>query len=166
MLGAGPRFAVAVSLLASFLITGAPARAETVVDVTISNFHYCVAEICTFANQAYLRPRATGPVLQDVVVNPLGIIDVRRGDDVTWTYKDTTWCDLVNGCPGHDVVFEDGTVRSPLLRARAADPQRFTWTVPETASPGALILYYCSLPGFNQHTGHTDVMTGALRIVA
>ncbi|MBA3431169.1 MAG: hypothetical protein H0U16_06785 [Actinobacteria bacterium] len=152
-------------LLATSLMTGGRARARTVVNVTISNFHYCTAKICTFADQAYVRPAATGPVLRDVVVNPVGIVDVRPGTSVTWTYRDTTWCDRVGGCPGHNVVFEDGSVRGPLLRARASTPQTFSWTVPKKASPGTLLLYYCSMPGPNPSLGHSDIMTGALRVV-
>jgi hypothetical protein len=165
MQGIATRAVVAMGLVAALVLPGAHARAATVVNVTISNFHYCTAEICTFADHAYARPAATGPVLADVVVNPAGIVEVRRGDEVTWTYRDTTWCDNVAGCPGHDVSFEDGTVRSPLLRARMLEPETFSWTVPQAAAPGTLVLYYCSLPGPNAQTGHSDVMTGALRIV-
>jgi hypothetical protein len=164
MLGTGARTAVAAGLLVALLLPGAHARAEGAIDITISNIRYCRAEICTPADQAYLRPGATGPVLEDVVVNPLGVIDVRRGDTVTWTYRDTT-CDAVPFCPGHDVVFEDGSVRSPLLMARAPEPQTFTWTVPQTASSGTLVLYYCSLAA-NQYLGHSTLgQTGALRVV-
>jgi hypothetical protein len=167
MIGAsGVRAAVAAGLLIALVVPGAHARAEAAIDITISNNHYCRSDVCTFADQAYVRPAALGPVLADVVVNPVGVVDVRRGDTVTWTYRDTTLCDRLPQCPGHDVVFEDGSVGSPLLLPRTTEPQIFSWTVPQSASVDRLILYYCSVrPGGALPLGHSDVMTGALRIV-
>ena len=162
------RASAALGLIAALILPGGPtdADAATKVEITISNFQYCQSDICTFANHAYLRPTVAGPVLEDVVVNPQGVVEVRRGDTVTWTYRDTTWCDNVAGCPGHDVVFEDGKTRSPLLKARDPKPQLFRWKVPKAASPNTLVLYYCSLPGPTPYAGHSDIMTGALKIVS
>lgn len=128
------------------------------VSIVISNFRYCRGYVCAPSDEAYAYlTHGTA------AINPQGVIDVRAGDTVRWMYGDA-WCDLAGAvpyCPGHNIVFEDQTVRSPLLPARSVEAQTFAWTVPASTPPGTTIPYYCDI---NNHMNNG--MTGALRIVA
>lgn len=95
-----------------------------------------------------------------------------------WWYNDPQ-CNTNNGpggdppavfiCPGHNVIFEDGSVESPMLRARTYPLDSFSWSVPTTATSGSLIRYFCEPePGNNHWAGEGGAgagMTGILRIV-
>lgn len=135
---------------------GRPVPGAPVVPITISNIRYCRGYVCTPGDQAYVY-QARGVR----AYNPQGIVDVRPGDTVTWIYQDA-WCDVAGAvpyCPGHNVVFEDGGLRSPLLPARSVEGQTFSWTVPSSTPPGTTIPYYCDI--FNHMNAG---MTGALRV--
>lgn len=98
-------------------------------------------------------------------------MDARPGDTIVWTYNDPM-CDFNDGpgespspvfCPGHNVIFEDGSLKSPLIQARTSPRAQFSWTVPTTAAPGSIIRYYCEPTPGNRH--YEFGMTGALRVV-
>lgn len=155
------------------------------VAISMSNFRYClklatpVGNVCHPGQFGYARHTAAGGALPGPN-NEAGIIDVHPGDRVVWTNVDMV-CDFNDGpgpgpspidCPGHDVTFEDGSVRSPRLASqRRADvtkparkPQKFAWLVPAKTRPGKLIRYYCS--EFDRSEAHADGgMTGVLRVV-
>ena len=162
--------ALAVISFSSF----SPARAAEDVNITMSYFRYCLGEVCTPDQFAYVRlapPAPRGPTLPPAADNPRGAIEARPGDRIVWTYNDPL-CDFNDGagggpspidCPGHNVLFEDGSVTSPLMLARTDPPETFSWKVPRTTAPGTVIRYYCEpLPG-NAH--YQIGMTGILRIV-
>ena len=154
--------------------TFSPARGSEDVNTTMSYFRYCLEEVCTPDQFAYVRrgpPAPSGPTLPPAADNPRGIIDARPGDRIVWTHNDPL-CDFNDGagggpspidCPGHNVLFEDGSVKSPLIRARTDPAETFSWTVPVTMAPGSIIRYYCEpLPDLR----HYEIgMTGILRIV-
>ncbi|HVE62991.1 MAG TPA: hypothetical protein VNB94_04235 [Mycobacteriales bacterium] len=148
-----------------------PARASVDVKITMSYFRYCVEEVCTLDQFAYVRLDQPVPTFPAATDNPRGVIKARPGDRIVWTYDDPL-CDFNDGpgggpspilCPGHNVLFEDGRVKSPLMRARAARPETFAWRVPRTVKPGTTIRYYCAPAPDNKH--YQIGMTGILRIV-
>lgn len=159
-----------VALVSSF----SPARASEDVNITMSYFRYCLDEVCTPDQFAYVRlgpPAPPGPTLPPAADNPRGVIEARPGDRIVWTYDDPL-CDFNDGpgggpsdiyCPGHNVLFEDGSVTSPLIGARTDPPETFSWTVPTTTTPGSIIRYYCAPAPDNRH--YQIGMTGILRIV-
>lgn len=162
---------ITLALVSLFVSSSLPARASQDVNITMSFFRYCLQDVCTSDQFAYLRLSASGPTLPPSADNPRGIIDARPGDRIVWTYNDPP-CDFNDGpgggpspilCPGHNVIFEDGSVTSPLLRARTSPPDTFSWTVPTTATPGSKIPYYCEPLGVTSHW--QGGMTGILRIV-
>ncbi len=137
----------------------------------MSNMRYCQGAVCHPGQFGYVRtdPTRPGPI------NQAGVIDVHPGDRVVWTNVDA-FCDFEDGrpfeCPGHDVVFEDGKVRSPLLASQhrvditkpGPKPAKFAWVVPTKTRPGKLIRYYCDAP--DRGDGHAEGgMTGVLRVV-
>lgn len=142
---------------ASPLAGGAEAAEAGTVELTISNFRYCEAASCTPTDQGYVRSDS-GPVAGSD--NPAGIIDVPAGSTVQWVYRDA-FCDSIEECSGHNVVFEDGTsegTTAGFARARNG-PSTISATI--TQQPGDLIRYFCSV---NDH--YQSGMTGILRVVA
>lgn len=127
--------------LAGVLAVAVPAQAQTV-EVTISNFRYCVADACTPLDQAYLRADS-GPVVE--AVNPLAPIAVTAGQTVRFTYADTA-CDAIDGCPGHDVRWENGTPdgSEQLGYAERMSSDSFELTIPEDAA-GRTLLFFCDV---------------------
>ncbi|HVE92437.1 MAG TPA: hypothetical protein VNE62_09100 [Actinomycetota bacterium] len=161
---------IALALVLLFVTPFSPARASEEVEITMSFFRYCREDVCTPDQFAYVKTEPPGPTLPPPADNPRGIVDVRPGDRIVWTYDDPL-CDFNDGpgggpspilCPGHNVIFEDGSVTSPLMRARANPQDTFSWTVPTTATPGTKIRYYCEpleIPHYQAG------MTGILQIV-
>lgn len=156
------------------LSSSAAARASDDVNITMSYFRYCLEDVCTADQFAYIRrgpPAPSGPTLPPAADNPRGIIEARPGARIVWTYNDPV-CSFNDGpgggpspieCPGHNIIFEDGSVTSPLVAARTERPETFSWRVPKTIKPGTLIRYYCAPTPDNRH--YEAGMTGILRIV-
>jgi plastocyanin len=152
--------------LAALLVIGGPlvaerhAAADSTVELSMSNFRYCAATTCSPADQGYVRS-SDGPVPGSD--NPKGIVDVPAGSTVRWVYRDVGpgSCDFLQGCPGHNVLVEDGSaegLRIGSAKARSG-PTAITFTV--TQKPGDLIRYFCTVSD-HYRTG----MTGILRVVA
>jgi hypothetical protein len=132
-----------------------PAYAKTPrVNLTISNFRFCQAETCTPIDTAYLRT-SDGPAGLE---NPAAAIDVKRGSIVYWIYQDE-FCDTV-GCPGHNVVFENGTASGVRKGFVAAGGTGKAIKVKITQKVGTTIQYFCSV---NNH--YETGMTGILNVV-
>jgi plastocyanin len=155
----------ATALAALLVIVGPPvgephAAADSTVDLTMSNFRYCATPTCSPADQGYVR-LSSGPVAGSD--NPNSIVDVAEGSTVRWVYRDVGpgSCDFLQGCPGHNVLVEDGSaegLRIGSAKARSG-PTAITFTV--TQKPGDLIRYFCTVSD-HYRTG----MTGILRVVA
>lgn len=122
--------------------------------LTISNFRFCEAASCTPLDAGYLRG-ADGPVMG--TDNPLAIVDVKRGAVVSWIYRDG-FCDML-GCPGHNVVFENGTPNGTRKGFVASGKMGKAINVKITQKAGTTIRYFCSV---NNH--YQDGMTGILRV--
>lgn len=122
--------------------------------ISISNFRFCEAESCTPLDVGYLRTDM-GPSGLD---NPAGAIDVKRGTVVSWVYRDS-FCDMI-GCPGHNVVFENGTVQGSRKGFVAAGKTGKSINVKITQKAGTTIRYFCSV---NNH--YQEGMTGVLNVV-
>lgn len=161
--GAVKRISVVMAVLALGLFPAGPLAGEGraaepgTVELTISNFRYCRASSCTPADQGYVRSES-GPVAGSD--NPAGIIDVPAGSTVQWVYRDG-FCDSIEECSGHNVVFEDGTsegTNAGFAQARNG-PTSISATI--TQQPGELIRYFCSI---NDHYQYG--MTGILRVVS
>jgi plastocyanin len=90
--------------------------------------------------------------------NPAGAIDVKRGTTVRWVYRDS-FCDMI-GCPGHNVVFENGTVQGTRKGFIAAGKMGQAINVKITQKVGTTIRYFCSV---NNH--YQEGMTGILNVV-
>jgi plastocyanin len=144
------------------LVFGMPgvsyADSPQTVELTMSNFRYCAAKSCTPADQGYLRTKS-GPV--PGVDNPAAIVDVPEGASVRWVYRDAGpgSCDSFEQCPGHNVVFEDGSAKGKglgFVHSRSGEATIVT-TIHEP--PGTLIRYFCSV---NDH--YQLGMTGLLRV--
>ena len=166
---------IVLAVVVAFAVVPVPAQAAADVKITMSYFRYCQDDACTPDQFAYVKTRPLpvlpGPTPTPLVDNSRGVVDVRPGDTVVWTYDDPL-CDFNDGpggspspvyCPGHNVIFEDGSVVSPLIDARATPRDSFSWTVPETATSGTVIRYYCEPNPGNRH--YEIGMTGALRVV-
>lgn len=151
---------VAACACAGMLVAGWAVPAHTAeasrVDITISNFRYCQADTCTPADAGYLRT-ADGPV--DGLDNPVAVIDVKRGANVYWLYQDS-FCDALGGCPGHNVVFEDGSVQGDRKGFVAAGGTGKAIKVEITQAVGTTIRYFCSV---NNH--YETGMTGIINVV-
>jgi plastocyanin len=139
-----------------------PARAATV-DIAVSNFRFCRRAPCQAWEFVYVRnPTGNGLFHKNALAATLVFrTAVRPGDRVVWTYRDT-FCDRIQGCPGHAVCFENGTPEgacgSRRLPARSG-PVTVSFTVPSTARPGTLIRYFCNV---NAH--YVFGMTGTLLV--
>ena len=151
--------------LAAMLVVAGPAVGSVqgaepkTVELSMSNFRYCAATTCTPADAGYLRTES-GPVAG--ADNPHGIVDVPEGATVRWVYRDVGpgSCDSFDGCPGHNVKFENGGegVSKGFTKSRSG-ALAITATINE--KPGELIRYFCSV---NNH--YETGMTGILRVVA
>ncbi len=154
------------TVIASLLVVFGPVGESTAatgdtVELTISNSRYCDTPICSPDDQGYVRT-SSGPVAG--ADNPSAIIDVPEGSTVTWVYRDTGpgSCDFMGeGCPGHDVRFEDGSPQGLDMGSAAARSGPTTVTVRISQPAGTLIRYFCSVDNHYQ-TGQT----GVLRVVA
>jgi plastocyanin len=159
-----PAIRKAAVLAAAFVIVGLPgaaprAEADSSVDLTMSNFHYCAAQSCSPFDQGYVR-QDNGPVAG--TDNPHGIVDVPAGATVRWVYKDVGpgSCDFFSECPGHNVRIEDGTAEGTRVGGVKARSGELAIVTTITAKPGTLIRYFCSV---NKHWQLG--MTGILRVV-
>lgn len=156
------RVALCVLVLGIPLGASLPGRAATL-DLTISNFRYCNGEQCLPTDFVYVRnPTGNGLFHKNALAATLIFRDeVKAGDTVVWTYRDT-FCDMLDGCTGHAVCFENGTPEGDcgdrILAARSG-PVTASFTVPATARPGTLLRYFCNI---NAH--YAFGMTGALLV--
>lgn len=86
---------------------------------------------------------------------------VHPGQTVVWTYRDS-FCDMLDGCPGHAVCFEnrtpEGRCGNRIMNARSG-PVQVSWTVPANARRGGLFRYFC-----NVKAHYAFGMTGALLV--
>lgn len=148
---------IAVLLVAVGLvgISATPVHAAPKLKLSISNFRYCQAESCTPLDVGYVRT-SMGPV--SGLDNPQAVIEVKRGTVVSWVYRDAS-CDRF-GCPGHNVVFENGTANGARKGFVAAGKTGKTINVKITQKVGTTIRYFCSV---NNH--YETGMTGILSVV-
>jgi len=153
----------AAVLAAALIVAGLPgggrsARADSTVELSMSNFHYCAAKTCGPADQGYARSD-NGPVAG--TDNPHGIVDVPAGATVRWVYRDVGpgSCDSFEQCPGHNVRIEDGTAEGTRVGGAKARSGELAIQTTITAKPGTLIRYFCSV---NKH--YQLGMTGILRV--
>jgi plastocyanin len=123
--------------------------------LTMSNFRFCAAESCTPLDVGYVRTDM-GPA--DGLDNPEAPIDVKQGTIVSWVYRDGT-CDRF-GCPGHNVVFENGTVQGVRKGFVASGQQGKAINVRIRDKVGTTLRYFCSV---NNH--YQEGMTGILQVV-
>ena len=135
---------------------GVPAEAAKAprLNLTISNFRFCEGETCTPLDIGYLRDSG-GPVGVD---NPQAVIEVKRGTNVYWIYRDG-FCDML-GCPGHNVVFENGTPSGSRKGFVATGGTGKAIKVTIKDKVGTTIRYFCSV---NNH--YETGMTGILQVV-
>lgn len=144
-------------VLASLVVPGtaqAAAKKPPRVTLTISNFRYCKAAECSALDVGYLRTDS-GPV--PGADNPRAPVDVKRGSVVVWVYRDGM-CDDADGCPGHNIYYENGAtgVRKGFVPARKGAK---TITVKVNEKRGTTIRYFCTV------NGHYMLgMTGILRV--
>ena len=156
------RIALGVVVLAIPLGAALPSRAATV-NITVSNFRYCAGEQCQPFEFVYVRnPTGNGMLHKNALAATIIFrTPVKPGDTVVWTYRDS-FCDMISGCPGHTVCFENGTQQgncgNRMLSARSG-PVTVSYTVPATAKPGKLMRYFCNV---NDH--YLFGMTGALLV--
>lgn len=141
--------------LAGILGPSVEAATPKRVMISISNFRYCEGESCTPLDVGYLRTDM-GPVTG--ADNPMAAIEVKRGVVVSWVYRDST-CDSF-GCPGHNVVFENGTLQGSRKGFIASGKTGKSINVKITQKPGTTIRYFCSV---NNH--YQEGMTGILNVV-
>lgn len=137
-----------------------PSNAATV-NVTISNFRFCQGDQCLPIDFVYVRnPTGNGLIHQNALAATLVFRDqVKPGDTVVWTYKDDL-CDMLDGCTGHAVCFENGTAEGDCgdrFTPARSGPVSVSYTVPATTKRGTLIRYFCNI---NEH--YVFGMTGAL----
>jgi plastocyanin len=148
---------VVLGCFASVLLPGpahAAAKPPPKLNLAISNFRFCPSAPCTPLDAGYLRTNS-GPV--SGTDNPLATIDVKRGTTVVWTYMDST-CDAINGCPGHNIWFENGGV-GVKKGAVPSNKGPKTITVKINEKPGTTIRYFCTV------NGHYMIgMTGILHV--
>lgn len=151
--------------LALVLVTGplagqGRAAEPATVELSMSYYRYCAAETCTPADQAYVRSDS-GPV--PGADNPVSVVEVPAGGTVQWTYRDTGpgSCDSVEGCGGHNVVFEDGTAEGTTIGFTESRSGPGTISATITQQPGETIRYFCTI-GDHYRLG----MTGILQVVA
>jgi plastocyanin len=133
------------------------------VDITMSNFRYCRAEQCLPIEINYVRnPTGNGLIHKNALAATFIFrTEVNPGDTVVWTYKDS-FCDMLDGCTGHAVCFENGTAEGDCGNRFAASQSgatSFSFTVPATAKTGTLLRYFCNV---NAH--YLFGMTGALLV--
>lgn len=125
------------------------------VKLTISNFRFCTTAACTPLDVGYARTDM-GPV--SGLDNPQAVVEVKRGTIVSWVYRDSA-CDMF-GCPGHNVIFENGTVQGAKKGFIAAGKQGKAINVKINQKVGSTIRYFCSV---NSH--YQEGMTGILKVV-
>lgn len=145
--------AVAVLVAALGALPAAPAGAATV-ELSMSNFRYCAAPACSPTDVGYPRGE-DGPSGPD---NPLAVVEVPRGSVVAWIYRDGL-CDGF-GCPGHNVVFENGSPQGARKGFVASNEGEKAIRAKITAKPGTTIRYFCSV---NNH--YESGMTGLIQVV-
>lgn len=145
---------ICVALAAVALAPSAGAAKTPRLDLSISNFRFCEGESCTPLDAGYLRT-STGPAGLD---NPQAVIEVKRGTIVYWIYRDS-FCDMI-GCPGHNVVFENGTPSGSRKGFVATGGIGKAIKVRITQKAGTTIRYFCSV---NNH--YETGMTGILQVV-
>ncbi len=143
---------------AGLLVAAVPAEAAKprTLELSISNFRYCAAEMCSPLDVGYLRT-SDGPVAG--LDNPLAAIEVKRGTTVFWVYRDG-FCDTV-GCPGHNVIFENGTVQGVRKGFTPAGQGEKKIKAKINQKVGTTIRYFCSV---NDH--YQEGMTGVLQVIA
>ena len=150
------RIASAVLLATLVSLAGPAAEAKTPrVMLSISNFRFCRTSACTPLDVGYVRTDM-GPV--SGLDNPQAVIEVRRGSIVSWVYRDGS-CDMF-GCPGHNVIFENGTVQGVKKGFVKAGQQGKAINVRIKQKAGTTIRYFCSV---NNH--YQEGMTGILQVV-
>jgi plastocyanin len=147
---------IAVGLMIASMLAVVPTAgaATPKLKMTISNFRYCQAATCTPLDVGYVRSD-TGPVGID---NPQAVVEVKRGAIVSWVYMDDA-CDMF-GCPGHNVIFENGTVQGVRKGFVKAGQQGKAINVRIKEKVGTTIRYFCSV---NAH--YQEGMTGILKVV-
>lgn len=158
------RFRIITATLAVAAVTAsfAPARAAGV-RILVSNYRFCIERPipCDPLDVGY-APDADGQPLAEQY-SPITTATVKPGDTVTFVYADQA-CDTAafllgdQGCKGHDVRIVGGAL---LQRLHALKTETLTFTVPQTATPGTVIPYFC--PVDDHYRGG---MTGALRVSA
>jgi plastocyanin len=146
--------AICGALLGTAVATPAAVAKTPRLDLSISNFRFCQGESCTPLDAGYLRT-SSGPAGLD---NPQAVIDVKRGTSVYWIYRDS-FCDML-GCPGHNVVFENGTPSGSRKGFVATGGTGKAIKVRITQKVGTTIRYFCSV---NNH--YETGMTGILQVV-
>jgi plastocyanin len=145
---------VLTSLAIAVLPGAAQAAKAPKLQLTISNFRFCKSASCTPLDVGYLRTD-TGPV--SGTDNPQAAVSVKRGTTVVWTYADST-CNAINGCPGHNIYFENGGAGVKKGFAPANKGPKMI-TVKITQKPGTTIRYFCTV------NGHYMLgMTGVLHV--
>ena len=149
------KIAAALAAATMTALGAAPAQAAPKLELSLSNFRYCEADTCTPLDAGYVRD-GDGPV--EGLDNPLAVVEVKRGTVVHWIYRDG-FCDIV-GCPGHNVVFENGTPNGARKGYIAAGQTGRAIKVKITQKAGTTIRYFCSV---NNH--YQEGMTGILRVV-
>lgn len=137
------------------MVSWTPASAAPHLSLSISNFRFCEPETCTPLDVGYVRDSG-GPAAVD---NPAAVIEVKRGTLVHWFYRDG-FCDMI-GCPGHNVVFENGTPNGSRQGFVAAGSTGKAIKVTIKDKVGTTIRYFCSV---NNH--YETGMTGILQVVA
>ncbi len=150
--------AVAVVVLVGLLSVAGPsaeAAKPKRLMLTISNFRFCENASCTPLDVGYVRTDM-GPV--SGLDNPQAVVEVKRGSIVSWVYRDSA-CDMF-GCPGHNVVFENGTVQGAKKGFVAAGKTGKSINVKIKQKVGTTIRYFCSV---NAH--YQEGMTGILKVV-
>lgn len=150
------RIAALLIVLGLSAVAGPSAYAKPKpLELSISNFRFCEAETCTPLDVGYLRTY-TGPV--EGFDNPEAVVDVKRGTVVSWMYRDSS-CDMF-GCPGHNVVFENGTANGKRKGFVASGQEGKSIKVQITQKVGTTIRYFCSV---NNH--YQEGMTSILHVV-
>jgi hypothetical protein len=149
---------------------GSGVESHRTINLVVSNGHYCRQAPCIpFVDSGYAR-LPTGPVPGSD--NPRALVAVSPGETVTWTYRDTGFCDPATqrptqrymDCKGHEIRFENGTPQgtAPIgfLAARSG-PVTISWTVPAGARRGSFIRYFCGVRsnGDGEYPAGTDVVT-------
>jgi plastocyanin len=151
---------------AAALAVPAPGGAARTVKIAINNFRFCPTAPCDAQDTAWVAGQSVRPQPEAAPqYNSDAVIDVKPGDTVQWTYRDSgppPSCDSFDTdavrCPGHEVRFVDATNAVGFVPREST--RSFTWKVPANAPKGRIYPYYCAVANVHYRFG----MTGALRV--